>query len=222
MTQILDINASEVVKFTNKLEKLHRSALPVAVRQTLNDAAKDMKISGKGYNGTIEREFKKNFTIRAKNFIRSHTGFNNSKNTFDINQMESSAGVLEGKSGAGDRLAIQERGGNLERERIPTDIVRINEDNRSLVSKKFYYNKFKDFPKGQIIRDKEKTIIKTDWGVLMVSRGGIWKTLYSLKRHIRIPKAPFNAPAALSTLTRLDAFYVKNAEKKLAKEFYGK
>ena len=40
---ILNVNTDAVVALTNKLEKLHRSAFPVAVRSTLNSAAFDMK-----------------------------------------------------------------------------------------------------------------------------------------------------------------------------------
>ena len=64
---VFDIDAKDVVKATAKLERLHRSALPVSVRGALNDAAFDMK------KNTIEKHFKKNFTIRSRTFVRSHS-----------------------------------------------------------------------------------------------------------------------------------------------------
>ena len=39
----LNINAEDIVKFTNKLEKLSTTALPNVVRKTLNDVAMDVK-----------------------------------------------------------------------------------------------------------------------------------------------------------------------------------
>ncbi|MBL4809315.1 MAG: hypothetical protein JKY43_04565, partial [Phycisphaerales bacterium] len=38
-----NVNTDAVVSLTNKLEKLHKSAFPVAVRGTLNSAAFDVK-----------------------------------------------------------------------------------------------------------------------------------------------------------------------------------
>jgi len=78
MLNTFNINTDKVVSLTNKLEKLHKSAMPVAVRMTLNDAAFDMK------QIQIGRQFKGQFTIRKKNFIRSHTVAVKSKNTFRI------------------------------------------------------------------------------------------------------------------------------------------
>ena len=39
----LNINSDAVVKFTNKLEKMKKFDLPIAIRVTLNDAAFDVK-----------------------------------------------------------------------------------------------------------------------------------------------------------------------------------
>ena len=43
---IFDVNNKEVIKFTAKLERLHRSSFPSAVRNTLNEAAFNMKKTG--------------------------------------------------------------------------------------------------------------------------------------------------------------------------------
>ena len=47
---MLKLDADEVIKLTVKLDKLHRSALPSAVRNTLNNAAfqtkKEIPIQG--------------------------------------------------------------------------------------------------------------------------------------------------------------------------------
>ncbi len=42
----LDVNTDSAIQLTAKLERLHRSSFPSAVRNTLNDAAFDMKKKG--------------------------------------------------------------------------------------------------------------------------------------------------------------------------------
>ena len=107
MAKTFNINNADVVQLTNRLEKIHKSSMPVSVRGALNDAAFDMK------KNQLEKTFDREFTIRKKTLIRSHTAFNRSKNTFNINEMISEAGVIKGKSKAGDELETQEKGGSL-------------------------------------------------------------------------------------------------------------
>ena len=92
---LFDIDNRDVVKVTAKLERMHRSALPVSVRGALNDAAFDMK------KNTMKKYFEDNFTIRKRTFIGSHTRAVKSPNTFDLNKMQSAAGVIAGKSPSG-------------------------------------------------------------------------------------------------------------------------
>lgn len=83
----ININSNSVVTFTNKLEKLHKSALPIALRNTLNDVAFKMKKT------TLPNTAKKTFEQRQANFFKA-----NSKvfpaSGFDINTMASTVAMI--------------------------------------------------------------------------------------------------------------------------------
>lgn len=137
MPQAFNIDAREVVELTNKLEKLHKSALPVTVRTTLDDAAKDAKFN------QVERAFKEQFIIRRPTFIKSQTVYNRSMNTFNINQMESSMGVAESRK-ASKGLEKQETGGQISgRDYIPTNLARVSKNYKRRVSRSYYRSKMK-------------------------------------------------------------------------------
>jgi len=143
----ININDDELVGLTNKLEKTHKSAMPVAVKQTLNDAAFEAKT--KHLPGT----FNKQFTVRKKGFIKSHTKVNKSKNTFDIRKMEAEMGVIKGKSRAGDELQYQELGGTLkDKDYIPLPGARVSGSQAKTVSKRYYMNRIRP--------DKKKPVFK--------------------------------------------------------------
>jgi hypothetical protein len=104
-TTTLNIDASAVVVFTNNLEKLHRSALPVAVRTALNSAAQDMK------GITIDNESAKAFVRRRPKFFSALSKIDYAKG-FDIDKMQSMVGFT-GKSQAVENLEKQEEGGDI-------------------------------------------------------------------------------------------------------------
>ena len=101
----LNVNTDAVVAFTNKLEKLNRSAFPVAVRTALNSAAFHMK------KDAIINSAKDNFIQRKPSFFKA-----NSKvlpaNGFDVNTMQSKVGFT-GNSQAVEDLEQQEQGGTI-------------------------------------------------------------------------------------------------------------
>ena len=101
----LNVNTDAVVALTNKLEKLHRSAFPVAVRSTLNSAAFDMK------KDTILKSAKDNFTQRKPTFFKANSRVEAAKG-FDIKTMSSKVGFT-GDSQAVDDLEKQEHGGQI-------------------------------------------------------------------------------------------------------------
>lgn len=108
---ILNVDTRDTVVMTNKLEKLHRSAFPLAVRGALNKAAFNTK--GK----TLLQTTEKTFTNRQKNFFRANSKVFMAKG-WDVRKMVSEVGMVEGKL-KGDKnyavkdLAQQERGGSI-------------------------------------------------------------------------------------------------------------
>ena len=74
----LNVNSNAVVAFSNKLEKIGKSALPVAVRQTLNSVAFDAK------KNTLLQTAGQSFTERRKNFFKATSRVSMAKG-FEIN-----------------------------------------------------------------------------------------------------------------------------------------
>jgi hypothetical protein len=234
MPKQFNINTSEVVAFTNRLEKMHRSALPVSVRGALNDAAFDMK------QNQIGRTFDSQFIVRKKTFIRAHTAVNKSKNTFKLSEMQSEAGVIKGKSKAGDQLEIQEIGGIIgNREYIPMDTARIGKNKKKLVSRRFYLKNIKprkEGQKNQLNQDFIKAAFKVGKGgfiryddivyeirsIKKPSRSKIFiksNPIYSFKnnRSVSISSAPFIKPAGEISLKKIPEFFIKQAKRRLKK-----
>jgi len=126
---ILRINTDGLVALTNKLEKLHRSALPSAVRGTLNDAVYDVKTN------TMMRSASQEFINRDKNFFKANSKFDPATG-FDIKTMEASVGFksIGGKNYAVEDLEQQESGGEINKKSfIPTVFARKGGTKKGLV-----------------------------------------------------------------------------------------
>jgi len=193
--QTFSVDTTEMRAFKQKLDKISRSAFPVSVRKTLNQVAYEMKTK------TLPQSFKDEFTVRRPNFIKHVSGYTKCQNTFNVNNMVSEAGILEGKSLAGDRLELQERGGIINNRTVPfadrsgNSPTRKSESAENVQSPMYYARKFKDLKKGVISKNKARTIFKTDNAVMMILAGGIWKTLYLENRSVKIKKRRFIEPA---------------------------
>ena len=132
---MLKLDADSVIKLTVKLDKLHRSALPSAVRNTLNNAAfqtkKEIPIQGA-----------KRFITRRKTFLKAFSTVDKA-NGFKINSMVSMAGI-NSKKGAdiANELEKQEFGGNLDTSRlVPHDDARISRSKERRLKRKNRLNK---------------------------------------------------------------------------------
>lgn len=114
----LNINSNEVVRHTNTLEKLHRSALPLAVRNTLNTVAFDVK------KNTMPASAERAFVTRAPNFFKANSRVEMARG-WDVNSMQSVVGFIP-KDQAVEDLEAQEYGGVIEgRSFIPMDQARM-------------------------------------------------------------------------------------------------
>jgi len=128
----LNINTDAIVIHTNKLEKLSRSALPNAVRGTLNSLAFDVK------SNTMPRSATR-FNKRKKNFFKSQSTVKMAKG-FNVSSMESTVGFMsksKKSGGAVDDLEAQEHGGIIRnREYIPVKTARTGKSNKRMVQKR--------------------------------------------------------------------------------------
>jgi uncharacterized protein YfiM (DUF2279 family) len=106
----LNINTDAVVRHTARLEQLHRSALPVAIRGALNGAAYDVKKVTMPKASDI-------FTHRSPTFFKATSKVNPAKG-FNIRSMASMVGFLpqagaKESGGATKDLQQQEDGGRI-------------------------------------------------------------------------------------------------------------
>lgn len=108
----LNINSDAVVKFTNTLEQLHKSALPVAIRQTLNDAAYDVK------KNTMPKEASRDFVKRTSgDFFKANSRVEGATG-FDVYHMIAKVGFVEAGLKGTNNFAVkdleqQEEGGEI-------------------------------------------------------------------------------------------------------------
>jgi hypothetical protein len=120
---IVNINTDAFVVQTNRLEKLHRSALPLAIRGTLNSAAFDVKTR------TMPQTANASFINRNKTFFKANSRVEMAKG-FDTKTMKATVGFLSGRLKGDSNFAVkdlqqQEHGGKIKsRSFIPTDVGR--------------------------------------------------------------------------------------------------
>jgi hypothetical protein len=156
MAIVLNINADAAVVFANQLEKLHRSALPSAIRNTLNEAAMLVK------KDTLLKSAKDNFKERQANFFKANSKVDFAKG-FNVNTMQATVGMYSNKLKGEDNYAVkdleqQEHGGQIEgRSFIAQKAARVS--GWKMPKKKYSIS---DITKGKTkIYDSEKNEAKT-------------------------------------------------------------
>lgn len=227
----LNVNTDAVVAFTNKLEKLHRAAFPVAVRSALNSAAFDMK------KHSIQVSADNIFTIRKATFFKSNSRVEKA-NGFDVDTMYAAVGFT-GNDQAIDDLHQQEKGGKINsRSFIPMQPARTSNSDKKLVRPNARLKNIKVVDASKVTGKNEKErFVKS---VIFAGAGGhvlsefngkayVWKVnsikrtdegsfkltpLYSFEkgRDIQVKSTKFMAKATEMTTPKIDLFYTKAAE----------
>lgn len=209
-----NVNMDEVVELSTKLDKLHRSAFPVAVRQTLNDAAFLTK-------KLVPKVAGQKFTIRQKNFFRAFSVVHKAKG-FNVNRMVSVTGINAAKgSEVAEGLEQQEKGGTIQgRKLIPHDKGRISGSyGKKLRSKHRFRNINISTPRQRKPGSKYLLIKKGGRGTVFQVTRLKTKTkltpvyVYRKSRKSRVPKTPFMAPSALVARAKMNGFYREAAER---------
>jgi len=238
---VLKIDSSAAVSFTNKLEKLHRSALPNAIRGALNKAAFDVK------QRTMLQSAERTFIIRQKNFFKANSRVDMATG-WNVNQMQSTVGFVEqGLSGennyAVDDLEQQERGGTIHsRSFVPTDVARggsnakpvrpgnrlsginkIVNSNHGTGTRKERFIKAAVFAGvgGYVIGNSEKKIL---WRIDAITKRGAgvkirMKPIYSFEenRDVKVKATGFMRTASLESGSKMDDFYIQEAKRQIEK-----
>lgn len=238
----LDINTDAMVVYSRKLEQLSRSALPVAVRMTLNDAAFDVK------QKTLQESAKKNFIQRAPTFFKVFSGVNKASG-FNINSMKAEVGMTaNGNQTAQTAVAHmqqQEIGGAIKDGLDYLKAARSG-SNRRRVKKGNYFDKsnlvrgaFKRPNASAKSRFVAAAIVALQTGKLMKFKSAAGKTLfarvismssslskkkfgrlqiktqilYEDRQTVHIKATHFSREAAMITQKKMPDMYYKNAKK---------
>jgi len=232
----LNIATTELVAYTNKLEKLHRSAFPNAVRTALNSVAFDVK------QDTLLTSARKNFKKRKPNFFKANSRVNMAQG-FDLNRMQSEVGMrsLHGANHAVRDLEQQERGGVITNKAfIPLDTARTGKSYDRGVAKRNRLNNVNDLvnsakvngsSKGQrfakaikkagakgYVLDEQGTLWRVN-SLIKKARGFDISALYSYEkdRSIRVKPTHFMEEASTESQKKIDRFYIIEAEKQFKK-----
>ncbi len=129
----LNINTEAARKFTNSLNEISKSAIPVSVRGALNDTAFDVKTN------TMPRKAQDIFVLRQNNFFKANSRVEPAVG-FNVNSMSAAVGFYENKlvnsrnNYAVKDLEQQEDGGLIGgRSFIPLPAARTGNSNKGKV-----------------------------------------------------------------------------------------
>lgn len=136
-----DVNTDAVVVHAAKLESLHKSAFPSAIRNTLNDASFSMKKDG------LLVSAKDNFrNLRQPRFFKRYTAVQKASG-FNVDKMKSIVGFLKPSNSAARRaiegLKKHQFGGVIDDGSRYLKAARISSNYSKRVSRRNYYDKSK-------------------------------------------------------------------------------
>lgn len=235
----IDVNNDAVVRHTATLEKLRKSALPNAVRSTINNAAFDVK------QKTMPASADAQFIKRSANFFKANSSVDMATG-FDVNKMRAKVGFIESRLRLGsNNLAVQdlehqEYSGSLEKKSfIPLDEARVS-GYKSLVkpanrlSKIFKSNRV-------VVANNLKGVSKKDKFIKAVHKAGVGgyvlgssvkgenflsrvdsirgernfstTALYTYQkgRKVKVSEHPFMRTASVKSGNKMNDFFIKNA-----------
>jgi len=228
----LNINAHDVVLHTQRLEKMHRSALPLAVRDTLSGLAFYTK------KETMPAEAQKAFVNRSKGFFRANSRVKPARG-WNIDKMEAVFGFINGDSiQAIEDLEKQEHGGTINgRAFIPLKTARTSKSEVRLVARR---NRLSGI--GNVVSTNDvsgrnhkqrvvKAAINASTSGYVLSKKVLYRVkklnrkgrntqlklipLYSYKsgRSVKVTGRKFMSKSIKRTMLGLDKMFIKNAEK---------
>jgi len=215
---MLQFKSDKLIDYSHKLSKIHKSALPNAVRFTLTDAAKDVKFN------TLQKHANKEFDVKKASFFRAFSAYEPAKG-WDIGNMKATVGMIKKgnpKSVASTKVGKQQYAGTIkDRSYIPYENKKPKYDKKPIVTeKKGYFGKaieadqkkvpllVKKGKKGYLVKIKRINKKKADNPIVTE----IIAT-YGENRDVKLKqKRPFLNNAALESGRKLNSFYIKNAQ----------
>lgn len=177
---VIDVNTQAVAAFTKKLKELHKSAFPVAVRGTLNDAVFDVKTK------TMPASSSNKFVNRSKNFFKANSKFVGATG-FSLSAMKAEVGFFSNNLKGGNNYAIrdlaqQENSGRIGgKSFIPTIFARQGNKATGLIRPNARLEKIKnirDANKVTHLTKKQRFMVaakKAGRGGFVLSEGMLWR-----------------------------------------------
>ena len=234
---ILNINNNEVMHHTNRLRELHKSGLPVAIRETLNTAAFDVK------KNTMPLSAKKSFIERQPTFFKANSKVDKAKG-FNTSTMKSTVGFFSNNLKGSNNYAVedleeQENSGTIEKKTfIPTVHARKGGTKRGLVKPNFRLSKIREkgITDAKLMGGKNARqnylIAANEAGVggFVLYKKMLWRInslkekskvqrtpIYSVvaKRSIRVKSTNFMKSASLQSANKMDNYFKLEAEKQI-------
>lgn len=226
---IINIDTDEVVVFTNKLHAISKSALPQAIRATLNGTAMDVK------KNTMPKQASEEFTQRNPNFFKANSRVDFARGN-DIRLMESTVGFIA-KDQAVEDLEEQEYGGTIEsRSFIPMDTARVGGTNQSKLRPSNRISKVKkvvnsNTMQGATPQSKFRAAVKkagvggyvignnasqTLWRIESIDGSNVkMKPLFSYKkgRTVHVSETKFMRTASMESGEGMNKRFIQEAEK---------
>lgn len=205
-----DVNTDAAIQLTAKLEKLHKSAFPSAVRNTLNDAAFLTK-------KLVPKNAAEKMTIRQKNLFSKFTIVDKAKG-FNVNNMVSRVGIdASSRPKVADGLEKQETGGNVNsRKLIAHDMGRVSGSYGKKLKAKNNLSKINSLGKAGARKKGGKHVLikKGGKGTLFEVKGKKLTPIFTY-RNTKVSKLkarPFMKPSAKEASKKLEEIYKNNAE----------
>jgi hypothetical protein len=240
---MLFINSTNLQDYTKKLEKLHKSALPVAIRETLNDCAKDMKTK------SLIKFSSSEFINRTSNFFKANSSFERAEG-FNIESMKAVVGMTDNNLKGSDNYAVkdlvqQESGGNInKRSFIPMKDARVSSNPNKLVRAVNRLKSIRTIVKESSIKGSNskqkfvKSVYMADKGGFVLTDIGSKETLFRVNsvnntkdkkfkltalysfqknRSVRVPAHHFIEKSGNMSHKKIDEFYIERAERAFRK-----
>lgn len=210
---MFDVNNDASIDLTAKLEKLHRSAFPVAVRGALNDAAFETK-------KLVPKAASAKFTIRQNNLFKKFIVVQKAKG-FELKSMAAIVGV-DGRAKNGKRtaegLAAQEKGGTVKgRKLLPMNQARISGSYGKKLRAKNRFNRINIATSRNRKPGSKHVLIKKGRSgtVFDVSKKGRIAPIFHYRpsNKTRLNSRPFLKPSVALASKKMNRFYQLQAEK---------
>ena len=232
-----NVDTNEVIVFTNKLEKLSKSAFPNAVRGTLNGLGFDVK------KNTMPEVAEKTFVTRRKNFLKANSRVEMARG-FNVNSLESKVGFipLNGKNKAVQDLEQQEHGGKIGgRSFVPLDKARVSKSVKRSIRANNRTTKIKNVVNVSKTRGRNESMrvlhaaSKAGKGGFILTAGVLFRVklfsrkngkvrfkldaIYSYKkgRSVSVKATHFMEKATKKTMKKSTDIYIKEAERQFEK-----